>query len=277
MIDKLLKLSFLLSLSIACGVTYAADINNAATKVKWSYVGNTGPQHWGMLSSEFEMCDVGKSQSPIDIIRKKTRVPFDLQLHYDKSPLYIAINYPTELHPEKDTMVITMEHALKINFHGKKIKEVLTYQGKKYRLVEFHFHSPSETLWHKMSFPLEIHFVHQNDEGGVLVLAVFVNRGEENPAIQTLLDHLPPEDGKELAVKDITIDPDDLLPTDKRYYAYMGSLTTPPCTQGLQWLVMPNPITASPAQILQVREAGGGNNARPVQALNGRELSYAVQ
>lgn len=277
MIGKILRQTLLVGVSIGCGIALAEETNTAATKVKWSYVGNTGPQHWGMLSSEFELCDTGKSQSPIDIGRKKTRAPYELQINYENTPLFVAEDFPTELRVNKDEAVVTLEHALKVNIHAKKNKAMLTYQGKKYYLKEFHFHSPSENLWHKMGFPLEIHFVHEGEKGGLLVVGVFVNRGDDSKALQTILDHLPDEEGKEFAVKDTVINPNDLLPQDKRYYAFAGSLTTPPCTQGVQWLVMPNPITASPAQLLQIRQASDGSNARPIQPLNGRDLSYAVQ
>jgi carbonic anhydrase len=240
-----------------------AEVNETSSKVHWSYVGSTGPQHWGMLSPAFELCDTGKAQSPINIERKKTRAPYTLNMNYS----------------HQAQSIINTSHTLQLNFQGNKVKEkeVLTYAGNDYELMQFHFHSPSQTLWHKQAFPLEIDFVHQGKDGKLLELAVLVKGGSENPALAEIIKHLPKEEGSEFSVQDANIEPIQLLPADKRYYAYDGSLTTPPCTEGVQWIVLSQPITASPAQILTIRQAVHGSNARPVQPLNGRVLSYAVE
>jgi len=151
-----------------------------------------------------------------------------------------------------------------------KAKETITYAGNEYELVQFHFHSPSETLWHQQSFPLEIHFVHQGKDGKAAILAVLIKGGNANPTLEQILNHLPKEQRKEIPVPGVGVDPSALLPADQRYYAFMGSLTSPPCSEGFQWIVMPSPITASPAQILRVRQETHGTNARPVQPLNNR-------
>jgi carbonic anhydrase len=255
----------------------AAEVNDAGVKVKWSYVGSDGPVHWGMLSKDFELCDTGRAQSPVNLGRNRTRAPYALKINYQPSPLFIGEDLTTELVADKTKIAVDTGHTIQVNFHGKKVRETITYNGNTYDLVQFHFHSPSETLWHKQSFPLEIHFVHQGKDGTLAVLGVFVKGGEENPAIAEIVKNMPAEEKKEFAVKDVNINPAQLLPENKRYFAYMGSLTTPPCVEGVQWIVMPEPITASPAQILTLREAAGGNNARPVQPLNNRVLSYAVE
>jgi carbonic anhydrase len=255
----------------------AADINDSGVKVPWSYVGSTGPSHWGMLSPAFEACDLGKSQSPINIGRKKTRVPYDLKINYQPAKLYLGDDLQTELMLQSTKTVVDTGHGVQVNFHDKHAHETITYAGSEYELIQFHLHSPSETQWHQQSFPLEIHFVHQGKDGKVAVLAVLVKGGEENPVISKIIKNLPKEQRKEVEVRGEKIDPSQLLPQDRRYYAFSGSLTTPPCIEGLQWIVMPTPITASPAQILEIREAAGGNNARPVQPMNDRVLSYAVQ
>tara|TARA_R110000868_G_scaffold33367_6_gene121258 strand:- start:233 stop:976 length:744 start_codon:yes stop_codon:yes gene_type:complete len=243
--------------------------------VKWSYLGSVGPAHWGMLSPAFELCDTGRAQAPINIGRNKTRSAYALKIHYPTTPLVIGKDIETALEVGSEKLMINDGHSLQLNFPSKNNRERIAYQGDKYNLVQIHFHSPSETTWHKQSFPLEIHFVHQGKDGKVVVLAVLVKGGEKNSVLQTILDHLPAEQGRVFNVPHTNIRPAQLLPADKRYYAYNGSLTVPPCTEGVQWIVMPKAITATPAQISSIREAIGGNNARPEQALNSRVLSYA--
>jgi carbonic anhydrase len=252
-----------------------ADVNDAAVKVKWSYVGTTGPSHWGMLSPDFEACDTGRAQSPINIGRKKTRVPFDLKIKYHPAPMIIGEDLETKLMIGKTQTIYNDGHSIQLNFNEKS-KEFIRIGGKDYQLVQFHFHSPSETLWHKQDFPLEIHFVHESKDGDVAVVAVFVKGGADNSALTEILGHLPEADHVAYDVPDVSINPADLLPSDQRYYTFDGSLTTPPCTEGLKWIVMPQPITASPAQILRIRQESGGTNARPVQPMNDRALNYAV-
>lgn len=258
-------------------VAARAAVNDAGVKVPWSYVGSTGPQHWGMLSPAFEVCDTGNMQSPVNIGRKKVRVPYNLKINYHPAPLFIGEDIPMDITIGANQIITNAGHAIQINFHGKKSIETITYGGNTYDLVQFHFHSPSENLWRQQSFPLEIHFVHQGKDGKAAVLAVFVRGGDGNPMLEQILSHLPKEKKKEIAVPGSSIDPSQLLPVDQRYYAFSGSLTSPPCSEGFQWIVMPTPITASPAQILQIRQETNGTNARPVQPLNGRVLSYAVQ
>jgi carbonic anhydrase len=275
-LKNLLKQGVVAAGLVFCINAYAdAEVNNAAVKVKWSYVGTTGPAHWGMLSSAFELCDTGKMQSPINLGRKRTRSPYDLSVHYHPTPMYIGENLDTNLNIH-GAQTITNDHGLQLNFHDDN-KETITLSGKDYELLQFHFHSPSETLWHKQAFPLEIHFVHQGKDGELAVIGVFVKGGEENPVLQQILDHLPEHDHEEYPVKGVNINPGALMPANQRYFYYMGSLTTPPCAEGVQWIVMPEPITASPAQILKIRKASGGTNARPVQPMYGRALYYSVK
>jgi carbonic anhydrase len=253
-----------------------AKVNDAGVKVSWGYVGTTGPTHWGMLDPDFETCDIGKSQSPINLGRKRVRAPYNLALDYHATPLFIGEDLDTTLEIGTSQTMVNTGHGLQINFHGKE-RERLTFAGKDYELVQFHFHSPSETLWHKQAFPLEIHFVHQGKDGAVAVLAVFVKGGAENPALKQILQHLPENEHKEYPVPGVSINPVDLLPADQRYFSFQGSLTTPPCTEGLQWIAMPETITASPAQILEIRQTSNGTNARPVQPMNDRTLYYSVK
>ena len=265
---------FIVLAGMALGCQAGAAVNDSGAKEDWSYVGTTGPAHWGMLSTVFEACDIGKTQSPIDIGRRIVDAKFDLNMHYHPSPMVIGEDMDTRLDISNKQTIVNMGHGLQLNFHGDR-RELVAYNGQEYELIQLHFHSPSETLWHKQSFPLEIHFVHQG-KNDVLVIAVFVKGGGENEVLKTILAHVPDDKKQEHAVKGVSVNPAGLLPEDLRYYAFDGSLTTPPCTEGIHWLVLKQPVTASPAQILNIRKASGGTNARPVQPLNGRTIYYAV-
>lgn len=269
----------LLACLLFCGMASvsAATVDDSSVKIHWSYVGSDGPQHWGMLSPAFELCDVGKAQSPINLGRKRTRVPYQLKIKYHPSPLVLGENLTTTVMMQQTKMVIDTGRSFQVNFDEKKETQKITYAGNEYHLIQIHFHSPSETLWHKQAFPLEIHFVHQGKAGQLLELAVLVKGGAENATLAQIIQHMPSERGNAKAIAGVQIDPATLLPADKRYFAYDGSLTTPPCTEGVKWVAMPIPITASPSQILAIRASSHGTNARPVQPLNNRILSYAVE
>ena len=163
---------------------------------------------------------------------------------------------------------------MQLNFHTDP-RESISLNGKDYKLVQFHIHTPSEHLWHGQSFAMEIHFVHQGENGELAVIGVFVKGGAENSALQKIVNNLPERNGIEQTINGEQINPADLLPAKHDYYSYAGSLTTPPCSEGVQWIVLSEPITASPAQILKIRKAAKGANARPMQALNERELMFS--
>jgi carbonic anhydrase len=251
-----------------------AKLNDSGATVPWSYTGNLGPLRWGQLDPRFLLCAAGSSQSPINIGAKYQRIPYQLSVNYSKSPLIMEEDGETELTIDRVETLVNMGHGVQVNFHGN-AADTITYHSNPYQLIQFHFHSPSETLWHGQSFPLEIHLVHQGRNGKVLVIAVFVSAGKENPTLTKIIRHLPLKAGKEEIFLGEKINPIDLLPINKIYYSYMGSLTTPPCTENIQWLVMPNVITATPAQIARLRSAIGGSNARPVQPVNNRIIYLA--
>src|SRR3990167_5225503 len=276
MTRKVYWLSLMTLLGVMLSLHAQAAVNTSGVNVKWSYIGMTGPSHWGMLDPAFEVCDTGQAQSPINIGRTRVPSAYALTMNYHAAPMIIGDDMDTKINIGKSQTIITSDHGLQLNFHGKS-KETVNFAGKEYELVQFHFHSPSETLWHKQSFPLEIHFVHQSKDGGAAVVAVFVKCGAANAALQDILKHIPEQSHQDYEIKDATINPGDLLPVNQRYFSYIGSLTTPPCTEGLQWIVLPEPITAAPEQISQIRQAAGGTNARPVQDMNARVLYYAMK
>lgn len=263
-----------ISLLICLFVGNAFAIDDAAVSTQWGYKGNVGPARWGQLNSDFIACSTGKSQSPINIPKKVPHASGQLAFNYSSSKLDIVDDGQTDLTIGDKQELILDGRGVQVNFPSQDSKESITLNGKNYRLIQFHFHSPSENTWHGRSFPLEIHFVHQGENGKVAVVGVFVIGGPENMAIQKLAKHIPKVEGKEYTIEGEQINPADLLPATHQYYSFTGSLTTPPCTEGLSWMVLETPITASPAQIAVIRKAAGGANARPVQQLNGRKINY---
>lgn len=236
------------------------DEDKAAAKpahpVHWAYDGKLGPQNWAKLSPEFAACGSGKFQSPIDI---KEGIRLSLEP--------ITFNYkPSQLR------ILDNGHTVQVNYG---MGSSITVGGEKYSLVQFHFHKPSEERIEGKSFDMVVHLVHKNLTGNLAVVAVMLRNGAPNPLMQTLWTHLPLMQGKEATPKDVKIDVTQFLPTDRSYYTYLGSLTTPPCSEGVLWLVMKNPMQVSRSQI-----AAFGRlyevNARPVQPANKRLIKESL-
>ncbi|MBI4470389.1 MAG: carbonic anhydrase family protein [Acidobacteria bacterium] len=218
----------------------------------WGYSGKTGPDYWGSLSPEFTPCAKGRRQSPIDITGASSWDLPNLILYYRPSPLRIVNNGHT---------VETYYDAV-----GSMDVDISSYQFRR-----FHFHTPSEHRVDGKSFPMEIHMVHQSREGKTAVLGVLVKVGKENAKLAPLWEKLPEKPGPEQRYEDIKFDANDLLPAERLYYLYTGSLTTPPCNEEVKWIVLRTPIEISAAQLEKLRAIMGANN-RPVQPLNGRLL-----
>jgi carbonic anhydrase len=229
----------------------AAEAQTPASteEVVWSYEGETGPEHWGDLKPEFIQCKEGKEQSPVDLIYKKPLSDRPLEIHYQ---------------PTAATIVDT-GHTIQVNFAA---GNVLQVDGKTYTLTNAVFHTASEHTISGNRLPLEIQLNHQADDGSMAVLAVIMIDGSSHPVIEALWQNMPiqKETEKELNFK---IDPSDLIPKTRTYYHYMGSLTTPPCTEGVSWNVFNTPLTLSAEQIKSFRALYPSNN-RPAQPLNGR-------
>ncbi len=247
---------------------FAAD-----TTVQWGYTGKTAPQDWGKLSPSFVTCAQGQVQSPIDIPSTGVNsVPYALAIHYQRAPMIIMDQ--GYLAPDESTQSIENKgHGIQLNFVS--TGEWISFAGQKYQLQQFHIHTPSENEINGKTYPLEIHFVHSNTKGQGLVIAVFVKEGPANPALQNLINHFPKKLGVPVLIKGQYVNPYNLLPNNYSYYSFMGSLTTPPCAEGIQWVVLSTPITASAAQIKAFTRAADGHNARPVQPVNGRAVFYS--
>lgn len=233
-----------------CGAALlAVGPTTAGEPVRWAYSGSAGPEHWGGLSEDFQACTTGRAQSPIDI---------RADMHADLPRL--AIDYiPFLLH------VVNTGHTIEVEAAG---IGTLKVDGTAYDLRQFHFHTPSEHHVDGKVFPIEIHFVHANAEGDLAVIAVMVEQGATNPDIAAIFDHAPATES-DTEREGAPFDPSALLPTDRRYARLMGSLTTPPCSEGVNWHVLTSPISASADQIAAFREIFP-DNARPLQAENSR-------
>lgn len=220
----------------------------------WSYSGENGPQAWGALKPEFAACAKGSRQSPIDI---REGIAVNLEpIEFD----YHASNFA----------VIDNGHTVQVNVAPGNSIQVL---GRRYELLQFHFHRPSEERINGRQFDMVVHLVHKDPAGRLAVVAVLLERGSAHPLVQTIWNNLPLEKGEEVAAR-ATIDLNHLLPQERGYYTYMGSLTTPPCTEGVLWMVMQQPATASPEQI-GIFARLYPMNARSLQSTSGRLIKQS--
>jgi len=219
----------------------------------WTYAGAEGPDHWGGLSPDFAACSSGRMQSPIDIASAATGLAVGAPGHdiaYQDVPLSILHN----------------GHTVQMNYAP---GSSMSIEGQQYDLLQFHFHAPSEHTVDGKAFPMEVHFVHKDSHGGLAVIGVMIEEGAANAALADAWAHLPGHEAAETTIADVSINAGAILPPDGRYHHYKGSLTTPPCSEGVRWFVLSQPISMSAAQIEKF-EAAAAPNARPVQPLNSR-------
>jgi carbonic anhydrase len=217
----------------------------------WSYDGADGPDHWGQMAG-YGLCSTGKNQSPVDV-----RGAVGAKL----APL--AFDYESQA-----ADVLNNGHTVQVTYAA---GSELSVDSHAYELKQFHFHAPSENLLDGKQFPLEVHFVHADASGNLAVIGVFFETGAANAALAKLGKDLPVHAGDKHSL-DVRVLAADLMPKSREYYRFSGSLTTPPCSEGVNWLVLKQPITASSAQIEQLHAAMGHANARPVQPLNARVI-----
>jgi carbonic anhydrase len=240
-----------LALLLCVAADLAAGPTAAAAAPRWSYFGADGPDRWGALSNAFVTCASGAQQSPIDLSRAAARDLVNPQPAYQPSQGRIV--------DDGHTVLVDLEAG-----------SSLLLDGVPYALVQLHFHSPSEHTVDGHSYAVELHLVHQAQNGALAVVGVLMAGGAENPALAPLIDAIPSREGREVRLRE-PFDPSGLLPADRRAYRYAGSLTTPPCTEGIGWVVMATPIPASGQQIAALARALEGNS-RPLQARGDREL-----
>ena len=223
----------------------------------WSYEGETGPQTWGSLEKNFNVCAIGKRQSPINIEETAT-------LQGPAEPL--QFNYQAS-----SGTVLNNGHTIQVDLSG---DNTLTVRGSSYKLVQFHFHTPSEERINGLGSAMVAHLVHKNAENQLAVVAVLLEPGAANSLIHQVWTYMPLDSGDRVSMPTGLIEMNALLPKDQRYYQFMGSLTTPPCTEGVLWMVMKQPTPISKEQIKLFTQIFP-HNARPVQALNGRSVRDA--
>ena len=239
------------TLSTTLVVLSACAPASTPTPVHWSYEGEEGPTHWGELSPEFATCSAGKSQSPIDISNPNPQDLANLVFHYQPSKINILNN----------------GHTIQVNYDAGSYIEL---DGVRYDLLQFHFHSPSEHSINGELVEAELHLVHKNADGNLAVVGILINAGAENAAFKTTWDNLPSQAGPVQQVG-AEVDAAAMLPVQQATYRYNGSLTTPPCSEGVKWNVMTEPIEMSETQLAAFTSIFEGNN-RPTQPLDGRTL-----
>jgi carbonic anhydrase len=243
---RTLKRIFVLGIAATFG--HAALIH--AADLHWNYGDRAGPTEWGSLSPEFATCKLGKHQSPIDIHGAKTADLPAIEFHYQPSPLAVIDN----------------GHTIQVNYAPGSWIDI---GGARYDLVQFHFHKPSEEKIDGKTHAMVAHLVHKNADGKLAVVAVLLDGGGANAMIDSIWKNLPKEKEKQVLVADTTVDASALLPKDHGYYTFQGSLTTPPCSEDVKWLVLKAPMKVSDGEIATFAGVYP-MNARPTQPLNGR-------
>lgn len=233
------------------------SIVNAGVHGSWGYSGDANPVHWGDIKPEFFMCKEGKNQSPINIDNTNIVLANGLQK--------LEFSYTTGA---KDAL--NNGHTIKVDVaEGSYIK----IDGIKFELKQFHFHSPSENQINGVNFPLEAHFVHQSKDGQLAVVAVMYKEGKQNTTLKKICKTIFTDIHKVHPCKLTAEDIKKLLPKNKDYYRFSGSLTTPPCSEGVRWIVLKEYLEIGKAQVDKfVNVMMKGHNNRPVQPLNARKV-----
>jgi carbonic anhydrase len=227
----------------------------AQWKTPWAYDGATGPDRWSELDPAYALCKAGREQSPIDIRSAQPSGAAAIRFDYRAEPLRYLINNGK---------------TIRVNYHDAAgTGSFLVAGGKQYQLTQFHFHRPSEETVDGKPYDMEVHLMHQSNDGKVAGVVIFLKAGASNAIVQKLWDHMPQTEGGEQAIAGVDIDPTGLLPHELSHFEYMGSLSAPPCTEGVVWFVLRTPVEVSPAQIAAFARLYP-HDVRPVQPLNGR-------
>lgn len=235
----------------AHGNVHEGDVHKAA---HWTYEGEEGPEHWSAMGGDNLVCGTGQRQSPVDIAGKTPQKKTGIQYAYQSSTGTIQNNGHTVVITPQDGGGVVIDNTL-------------------YRLKQFHFHSPSEHAINGQKTALETHFVHQNDDGDYLVIGIMSDIGAADPMLASLWTYLPSDVGKAMPLSDILINAQDLMPGTDDFYVYAGSLTTPPCTEGVTWMVFSSPLSVS-AEQADAFSRLVGPNSRPLQARHDRDFLH---
>lgn len=238
-----------LSLSLAL---VASSLAMASETPHWTYSGEEGPESWGKLAPEYSLCGSGKNQSPIN-----------LSGMIDAKLPAIKFAYTTAA-----TEILNNGHTIQANFAP---GNTLSVAGHEFQLKQVHFHAPSENLLKGKSFPMEGHMVHADKDGNLAVVAVMYKEGKDNPAIAKLWSQMPNKAGDKEALT-TKLQAAEMLPKNHDYFRFNGSLTTPPCSEGVMWLVMKTPVKAAKEQVEAFSHTLHHPNNRPVQPTNARPV-----
>ncbi len=242
--------SLLTSSALAAALLISQPLHAADETASWGYAGAEGPERWGDLSAAYETCKTGLQQSPIDLAEANVIADVPVSVDYEEAPLAIR----------------NLGKTVQVDFPS---GSYLTTSGRVFGLAQVHFHTPSEHTFGGETYPLVAHFVHVADSGALAVLGILFETGEANTELDKIIDSARGAGAAPTAVAGVSIDPRALVPDTLEVFRYMGSLTTPPCSEGVNWHVVSEPMTASIAQI-RAFESLMGMNARPVLPANGR-------
>jgi carbonic anhydrase len=238
---------------LALSLCAIANFAFASGDTHWGYTGHEGPEHWGELSEKFQMCGIGKNQSPINITASTEAELAPITFNYTKNA----------------TEMLNNGHTIQVNVAD---GDRISIEGNDYWLKQFHFHTPSENHIDGKSFPLEAHFVHADRNGNLAVIGVMFKEGAENKTLAKLWNKMPKEADKNVPCSATAAEINALLPKNRDYYRFNGSLTTPPCSEGVKWMVLKEPLTISKAQVEEFLHIMHHPNNRPIQAINARPV-----
>ncbi len=219
--------------------------------VHWGYTGPEGPDHWGCLSEAYSPCSEGIEQSPVNIASYSTEDGPSIEFDYSS----------------QTTTARNNGHTVYLDFAG---GSFLRVGGTPYELIGVHYHSPGEHQLDGEVFTAELHLVHQSDDGSLAVVGLLFRQGAASPLVQNLLDAAP-DSGE--SVESESGAASDFVPGRLDYFGYDGSLTTPPCSEGVSWVVMQSVGTVSQEQAIRLQSLTGGANNRPVQPVGERRIT----
>ncbi len=240
-----MRKSIFMSTLLLCAVAQASETNH------WGYSGNHGPENWAQLSAENSQC-AGQNQSPVNLTGF---------IEADLTP--IAFNYKVG-----GNELINNGHTVQLNIAS---GNTIVVDNTTFNLLQMHFHAPSENHINGESFPLEAHLVHADSKGNLAVVALMFKAGESNANLQAILPNIPTHAGEKVALA-TAFNVEPLLPSDRDHYRFNGSLTTPPCSEGVRWLVLKQAVTVSSEQLKAFTAALHEPNNRPIQPINARQI-----
>src|SRR5687767_9593704 len=213
-----------------CAATPSPSPSPGPTPAHWTYEGEDGPEHWGELSADYAACAIGQSQSPIDVADPAQADLANITFDYRPAPLEIVNN----------------GHTVQVNYTP---GSLISLDGKTFELRQFHFHAPSEHHVNGAPAAAELHLVHGAADGTLAVVGVLLTEGAPSSGLAPVMDNLPPQAGPAATVPGVQVDAAAMLPQVRTTYRYPGSLTTPPCTEGVAWLLVTQPLEISAAQL----------------------------